>query len=69
MHRHRSNPALSAIYGFTGPVTGAIENRRAHGGVRFVDRCQCGATRATNSNGGATERGPWREPESTQVRS
>lgn len=31
----------------------------AHGGVRYVDRCECGATQHVNANHATVERGPW----------
>lgn len=38
------------------------ENPAAHGGVTFVDRCECGAQREVNSNNGRIENGAWYRP-------
>jgi hypothetical protein len=66
-HRHKTKN--SQIYGYSGPIVGAREERRAHGGVRIVDYCACGATRACNSTGNFLEQGPWRTPDAIEVRS
>ena len=60
-HRHLRLPQGRSVTSYRGPVA-SPENPQAHGGVCFVDRCRCGATRKTNSNGGALERGPWVAP-------
>jgi hypothetical protein len=64
-HRHKAE--ISQIYGYSGPIVGAREERRAHGGVRIVDCCACGATRACNSTGKFLEPGPWRTPDASEV--
>ena len=64
-HRHKTKTC--EIYGYSGSIVGAREERRAHGGVRIVDRCACGATRATNSTGKFREQGPWRLPDASEV--
>lgn len=56
IHKHRAHGA-HVMRPFAGPVS-ARENRAAHGGVCYVDRCRCGAERRTNRNGSAIER-PW----------
>lgn len=56
MHRHK--PQTTEVRAYRGPVA-ARPNPKAHGNVCFIDRCRCGAERATNSNAGARERGPW----------
>lgn len=48
-HRHRAIPGASTVRTFTGPVR-ADQDRRAHGGVCFIDTCRCGAQRRTNTN-------------------
>ena len=58
MHRHRADPSKRIERPFSGPVARPA-TREAHGGICLVDRCKCGATRETNSNGGHVERGPW----------
>jgi len=35
------------------------ENRAAHGGVSFIETCECGAWRYVNENGAHVEYGPW----------
>jgi hypothetical protein len=62
-HRHRANPRKNKIRAYTGPIVGAVENRRAHGGIRYTQECDCGATRSSNCNGVAEERGPWVAPD------
>lgn len=56
---HRHKVKRSEVYAYSGTIPGAIEERRAHGGVRHVDFCACGAKRQTNSNGNFAEVGPW----------
>lgn len=63
MTRHRHRVVETRTYGYSGPVCGADEDPRAHGGVRHVDSCSCGARRVTNSNGRHQEQGPWYVPE------
>jgi len=47
------------VYGFAGPIFGAEEDRRAHGGVSWTDTCRgCGARRGVNANQGWREEGP-----------
>ena len=59
--RHPRARVTSRTYCYSGPVRGARrENIAAHGGVCDVETCgACGATRATNINGSALERGTW----------
>lgn len=61
--RHRHRVTETRTYGYSGPVSGADYEPRAHGAVRHVDRCSCGALRVTNSNGLYQEQGPWYVPE------
>lgn len=58
--KHRHKMATVQIYCFTGPIDGARPNPRAHGNVREVHTCRCGAARNRNVNGDATETGSWR---------
>lgn len=62
MHRHKVK--TTDTYGYSAPIQGARYEPRAHGAVVHVDRCACGARRATNSNGVFQERGPWTRDES-----
>lgn len=61
-HQHRAIQGEQETTTYRGPVA-EIQDRAAHGGVRIVDRCACGATRETNRNQGHVERGLWRGPE------
>ena len=66
IHKHRVHHTTTICY--RGTVAAVItEDRRAHGGVCFVDRCKCGAKRETNSTGGHIERGRWVEDEREEV--
>jgi hypothetical protein len=60
-HKHRaidrSGPVGSS--GCVASVGRRCENM-AHGGVRYVDRCACGATRDVNVNVVWSEFGTWR---------
>ena len=56
-HRHRT--VSSTISGFSGPVAWP-ENRAAHGCIRRVDTCRCGAKRSTNINQQHIEKGEWK---------
>ena len=56
-HQHKEK--TYRIVGYQHSIPGAVENRRAHGGVCILSTCSCGAERKTNSNGNAEERGPW----------
>lgn len=48
---------------FSGPVADpGRENRAAHGNVRFIYRCRCGATREVLVNGQHVEEGRWTDP-------
>lgn len=58
-HQHRGR--VSKTYGFTGCVNPARCNPAAHGNIRVVDTCRCGAVRVTLVNRRHEERGPWRE--------
>lgn len=57
-HKHKPVPELTVERPFSGPVS-RDEYRRAHGGVCFVEKCQCGLTRMTNVNGRHVEQGEW----------
>ena len=59
MHTHRIETTQDRP--FTGPVVfePAKQKPAAHGNITRIDVCKCGATRRTNINGRATERGPW----------
>ncbi len=60
MKNHKHKTAREALRPFTGPAAKARkENPAAHGNVTHVERCACGATRETNSNGRHVERGGW----------
>ena len=58
-HTHRAETIETRP--FFGPVSDR-QNPRAHGGVTLHRTCRCGAVQLINSNGGATERGPWCAP-------
>lgn len=63
-HRHRRNPELD---GPTRAYDGCISPGRcephAHGGVRYVVYCNCGAEQLLNVSYGHVERSGWDEPE------
>lgn len=61
MHKHRANSQKRSTEDYTGPVAKPGKSA-AHGGVCYVDHCECGATRRTNQKGNQEERGPWKEP-------
>lgn len=61
-HRHRAKHTRDAGPYFW-PVRQDRQNEAAHGGVRFVATCACGAQRETLVNGRHVERGRWIEPE------
>ena len=70
MHKHKAK--VTTMRGYSGTAAGAHytprgEERRAHGGVCHVERCSCGATRETNSNGRYDERGTWQEPDESAL--
>lgn len=58
-HRHRPVTESKPLP-FCGPVNPTSPNRAAHGGVRYVQTCKCGATRELLCNWGQHEYGPWR---------
>lgn len=62
--RHPQSKVTERTHCFAGPV-GPPENydRRAHGGVRHVEECECGARRITNANGCASETTGWFRPD------
>lgn len=61
-HYHRVESCTERC--FTGPAYGAKhENQRAHGGVCYLERCRCGATRMVNCNAGDREVGSWYYPD------
>lgn len=53
---HRAVGSTERCY--SGPVS-RDENRAAHGNICIVEKCACGATRATNVNGVHFEQGVW----------
>lgn len=61
-HQHRIAWTSDALPYF-GPVNNSRQNPAAHGGVRYVDRCRCGAERETLINGRHEEQGTWYTPE------
>lgn len=63
-HRHRAKKGEGRTLPFMGPVDSQRPNPAAHGNVREVDGCACGATRATNINGRHAEVGRWHDPHS-----
>ncbi len=64
-HTHKADDKMErGPFGFRGTAAGAHytsrgENRKAHGGVLWVQACRCGAMREVNSNGTAKEFGAW----------
>jgi hypothetical protein len=46
-------------YGYSGPVSVHDQNRAAHGGITYTERCRCGGKREVNANGRHVEYGPW----------
>jgi len=61
-HRHVAHHGHGP-YVFRGPVARREDqNPRAHGGGRYIQLCNCGATREMLLNGQELERGPWEEP-------
>ena len=62
MRSHRHRAVREVERGYVDTVRAPIrENRAAHGGVRLVATCKCGAERETNVNGPHVERGRWVE--------
>ena len=59
MHRHR--PKRSEDHGYTSAITreNGTQNPAAHGAIRRIDTCDCGAVRHTNINGGHRESSGW----------
>ncbi len=58
-HRHRRRKLLSET-GYAGPVAPpGLEVPSAHGGVRELWSCSCGARQAVNVNYPFYEYGPW----------
>lgn len=64
-HTHRAVSSLSRTVCWTHCVAkpGVYCSGAAHGNVTIVDKCRCGATRLTESNGRHVVRGPWVEAE------
>lgn len=60
--KHRHRPATADERPFAGAVSPGDPNPAAHGGICYVERCDCGAERRTNINGRHFEFGPWVEP-------
>jgi hypothetical protein len=57
MHKHTAKVSSPAL-----PFVGAVATRQnpaAHGGVRFLESCSCGASRERLVNGSHVERGAW----------
>lgn len=63
-HRHTAVTTIERC--FRGSVSSRRENRAAHGGVCYVERCHCGAERHTNVNGSHEETSGWLTVESDQ---
>lgn len=68
MHTHKAISRKSKDCGWTACVTptecAARPNRQeAHGNIVRQDLCSCGATRATEINGGRKNHGSWTEAE------
>ena len=65
--KHTNKEQVGGDYGYTGSVAVhpyTDENRSAHGGVTWTQRCRnCGSTRNVNSNGHHEEYGPWSDRE------
>jgi hypothetical protein len=60
MHTHR--PTTSRTTPFVGAIaTASKPNPAAHGNIRIIALCRCGAERHTNANQGHVERGAWQE--------
>lgn len=57
-HKHRAKYE-SAPLPYFGPVNPDHPNPWAHGGVRYVQTCSCGANREVLCNQGYYEYGPW----------
>jgi len=63
---HHDRTTSGDHFGYTGSVAvhpHTHQNRAAHGGVTYTERClDCRAVRPVNTNGGHVEVGPWRRP-------
>lgn len=61
-HKHKASTSRTTA--FLGPV-GPAEDQDpcAHGGISYLQRCACGATRRVNVNGSHIEMGEWVEAE------
>lgn len=60
-HRHKPQPNKTIERCYSAPVSIGKQNRMAHGGVCYIETCQCGATRKKNVNQCHIERGEWSE--------
>lgn len=59
-HKHRVKYESEPLP-FFGPVNPTRPNPAAHGGVRYVQTCGCGATREVLYNQAHYEYGPWQD--------
>lgn len=57
-HRHEVERSVGPLPYFDSVAR--EPNRAAHGGVRWRERCRCGAERHVLQNGRHVEEGPWR---------
>lgn len=59
-HHHRALPQQHTVRSWTHCVApGDGHDEIAHGGLTYRDACSCGASRASEANGGRIVRGPW----------
>lgn len=65
---HRHAVKTTRTFAYSSPVGPPEEqDQRAHGGVRHVDTCSCGAERKTNSNGRFVETTGWYMPDDLEL--
>jgi hypothetical protein len=57
-HKHEER-TTDGPYDYKGCLNPLDCEPRAHGDVRYVERCDCGATRSVNVADGYAEEGPW----------
>lgn len=61
MHKHKPHHRSDPLPYFREVATSVDDtNRSAHGGIRYIERCSCGAKREVLHNGPHAEHGPWR---------
>lgn len=60
MHRHKAIARTTSC--FSACAAPSRCNQAAHGGLRVIERCACGATRTSNRNGRHAEDGRWQIP-------